>query len=75
MNLFTEIQKQNNKYDTNLSFRARQIFNAVLNEMQEAEEIEGVEGQDYLNLMNAIVLEASRRIENFMSWHEENNRG
>lgn len=75
MNLFYEIQKQNNKYDINLSFRARQIFNAVLNEMQEAEEIEGVEGQDYLNLMNAITLEATQRIDNFLSWHEENNRG
>lgn len=75
MNLFTEIEKANSKYDIDLSIRARQIFNAVYDEMQEAEEIEGVEGQDYLNLMNAIVLEASRRIENFLSWHEEENRG
>jgi hypothetical protein len=57
-----------------LSFRARQIYESVLNEMQEAEEIEGVEGQDYLNLMASIAQEASKRIENFLSWHNEQLR-
>ena len=57
-----------------LSFRARQIYEGVLNEMQEAEEIEGVEGQDYINLMASIAQEASKRIENFMLWHNEQLR-
>ena len=57
-----------------LSFRARQIYESVLNEMQEAEEIEGVEGQDYINLMASIAQEASKRIENFLSWHNEQLR-
>lgn len=57
-----------------LSFRARQIYESVVNEMQEAEEIEGVEGQDYLNLMASIAQEASKRIENFLSWHNEQLR-
>lgn len=58
-----------------LSIRARQIYESVINEMQEAEEIEGVEGQDYLNLMASIAQEASKRIENFLSWNEERNHG
>ena len=57
-----------------LSFRAKQIYQSVLNEMQEAEEIEGVEGQDYINLMASIAQEASKRIENFMLWHNEQLR-
>ena len=57
-----------------LSFRARQIYESVINEMQEAEEIEGVEGQDYINLMASIAQEASKRIENFLSWHNEQLR-
>ena len=57
-----------------LSIRARQIYESVINEMQEAEEIEGVEGQDYLNLMASIAQEASKRIENFLSWHNEQLR-
>ena len=57
-----------------LSFRARQIYESVINEMQEAEEIEGVEGQDYINLMASIAQEASKRIENFMLWHNEQLR-
>jgi hypothetical protein len=57
-----------------LSFRARQIYESVIHEMQEAEEIEGVEGQDYLNLMASIAQEASKRIENFLSWHNEQLR-
>ena len=46
----------------------------VLCAMQLAEEIEGVEGQDYINLMGEIGKEASQRIVNFLSWNEENNR-
>jgi hypothetical protein len=57
-----------------LSFRAKQIYESVIHEMQEAEEIEGVEGQDYLNLMASIAQEASKRIENFLSWHNEQLR-
>ena len=42
--------------------RADQIYNNVLKAMQEAEEIEGVEGVDYLNLMGKIIDEASTRL-------------
>jgi hypothetical protein len=57
-----------------LSVRARHIYESVVNEMQEAEEIEGVEGQDYINLMASIAQEASKRIENFLLWHNEQLR-
>jgi hypothetical protein len=44
--------------------RSGYIFQNVLDAMQEAEEIEGVEGQDYLNLMEAIRHEATKRFNN-----------
>ena len=78
MNLFNEIEKSVERTYTHrkeLSPRGNHIFREVLKAMQFAEEIEGVEGQDYINLMNEIGKEASQRIVNFLSWHEENNRG
>jgi hypothetical protein len=44
--------------------RVEQIYNNVLNAMQDAEEMEGVSGVDYLNLMQEIIEEASKRKSN-----------
>jgi hypothetical protein len=44
--------------------RAEQIYRNVLDAMQDAEEIEGVSGVDYLNLMQEIIEEASKRKSN-----------
>ena len=45
--------------------RANQIYKNVLNAMQEADEIEGVEDpQEYLNLMEAIRYEVVKRYNN-----------
>lgn len=44
--------------------RANQIYKNVLDAMQMADEIEGVEGQDYLDLMEAIRYEAVKRYNN-----------
>jgi hypothetical protein len=44
--------------------KANQIYKNVLNAMQEAEEIEGVEGQDYLKLMEDIRYEVVKRYNN-----------
>ena len=77
MDIFAEIERQVGRTYTHrkeLSQRANDILQGVLCAMQLAEEIEGVEGQDYLNLMGEIGKEASQRIVNFLSWHEENNR-
>lgn len=78
MDIFAEIERQVSRTYTHrkeLSQRANDILQGVLCAMQLAEEIEGVEGQDYLNLMGEIGKEASQRIINFMSWHEENSHG
>jgi Fe-S cluster assembly ATPase SufC len=78
MNIFDEIERQVDRTYTHkkeLSQRANDILKGVLCAMQVAEEIEGVEGQDYLNLMGEIGKEASQRIVNFLSWNEENSRG
>lgn len=49
----------------NLSHQAQVILKRVLNEMQEAEEIEGVKDEkDYLALMEAIRFEAQKRFNN-----------
>lgn len=49
----------------NLSHQAQSILKRVLNEMQEAEEIEGVKDEeDYLCLMQTISLEAQKRFNN-----------
>ena len=45
--------------------RAHEIYNNVLNAMQDAEEIEGIENSfEYLKLMTAIRLEAKKRFDN-----------
>jgi hypothetical protein len=48
----------------NLSDRAKQIYGNVEDAMQDAEEMEGVSGVDYLNLMQEIIDEASKRKSN-----------
>jgi hypothetical protein len=76
MNLFEEIERSVERTYTHrkvLSQRGNDILQGVLCAMQLAEEIEGVEGEDYINLMNEISKIASQRIVNFMSWHEENS--
>jgi hypothetical protein len=42
--------------------RAEQIFRNVLDAMQDAEEMEGVEGMEYFNLMQDIIEEARTRL-------------
>ena len=44
--------------------RSGEIYRNVLEAMQEAEELGGLEGQDYLDLMEAIRYEAVRRFNN-----------
>ena len=44
--------------------RALAIYKNVLEAMQDADEIEGVEGDDYLHLMRAIQNEANKRFDN-----------
>ena len=77
MNIFEEIERNTRmtyQHRKVLSQRGNDILQGVLCAMQLAEEIEGVEGDDYINLMNEIGKESSQRIVNFMSWHEENSR-
>jgi hypothetical protein len=52
--------------------RAEQIFNNVVEAMQEADEIEGVEGWEYVWLMRKIRGQASKRIENCINNMEVN---
>ena len=76
MNIFDEIERNTRmtyQHRKELSQRGNDILQGVLCAMQLAEEIEGVEGEDYINLMNEISKIASQRIVNFMSWHEENS--
>ena len=47
-----------------LSDRAKQIYGNVEDAMQDAEEMEGVSGADYLNLMQEIIDEATKRYRN-----------
>jgi len=54
-----------------LSDRAKQIYGNVEDAMQDAEEIEGVSGQDYLNLMQEIIDEAKKRYHNHDRLMEE----
>jgi hypothetical protein len=44
--------------------RKFEIYKNVLEAMQDAEEIEGVSGEDYLNLMQEIIDEATKRYHN-----------
>ena len=77
MNIFEEIERNTRmtyQHRKELSQRGNDILQGVLCAMQLAEEIEGVEGDDYINLMNEIGKESSQRIVNFMSWYEENSR-
>ncbi len=55
-------------------FRAKQIYQNVINEMQMADEIEGVEDPlEYQALMRSIILEASKRLKNSQSNMEAQN--
>ena len=54
-----------------LSDRAKQIYGNVEDAMQDAEEMEGVSGQDYLNLMQEIIDEATKRYNNHDRLMEE----
>jgi hypothetical protein len=49
----------------NLSGVAERIYREVMRTMQEAEELGGPEGQNYIELMRAISQEAQKRIEVF----------
>ena len=54
--------------------RSGYIFQNVLKAMQDAEELDGVEGQDYLDLMEAIRHEAVQRSNNcadHLAWTAE----
>jgi hypothetical protein len=54
--------------------RSGEIYRNVLEAMQDAEELDGVEGQDYLDLMEAIRREAVERYNNcadYMAWTAE----
>ena len=51
--------------------RSGYIFQNVLKAMQDAEELDGVEGQDYLDLMEAIRHEAVQRYNNCADNMEE----
>ena len=57
--------------------KANQIYKNVLDAMQEAEEIEGVEDpQEYLNLMEAIRYEVVKRYNNcadHINWERNRN--
>ena len=44
--------------------RALAIYKSVLEAMQDADEIEGVEADDYLRLMTAIAEESMKRFDN-----------
>jgi hypothetical protein len=50
---------------TRLTITARDIFQSVLDAMQNAEELGGPEGQDYSHLMQAVADEARNRLRNF----------
>jgi hypothetical protein len=47
-----------------MKYGAQIIYNQVITAMQDAEEIGGVEGDDYLKLMTAIAEECMRRFDN-----------
>ena len=58
-----------------LSERAKQIYGNVEDAMQDAEEMEGVSGEDYLNLMQEIIDEASKRKSNHERLMDESLQG
>lgn len=47
--------------------RANEIYNNVLNAMQDAEELDGVDGDHYVFLMSSIAIEATKRMNNCIS--------
>jgi hypothetical protein len=47
-----------------MNSRAFEIYENVINALQDADEIEGVEGNDYLKLMTAIAEDCMRRFDN-----------
>jgi hypothetical protein len=49
---------------TMMNKRAFQIYENVINALQDADEIEGLEGKDYLNLMEAIRFAVVKRYNN-----------
>jgi hypothetical protein len=54
--------------------RAFQIYENVINALQDADEIEGLEGEDYLNLMEAIrfaVVERYNNCADHIAWTAE----
>ena len=54
--------------------RAKQIYQNVINAMQDAEEIEGVENPlEYQALMRSICIEANQRLKNSQSNMETKN--
>jgi hypothetical protein len=54
--------------------RAKQIYQNVINAMQDAEEIEGVENfLEYQALMRSICIEANQRLKNSQSNMETEN--
>ena len=52
--------------------RANEIYNNVLNAMQDAEEIEGVDDDHYVFLMSSIAIEATKRMNNCIDNMEVN---
>ncbi len=58
-----------------LAYPGRRIFEQVLAAMQDAEEIGGPEQSDYMDLMVAIINEASERISCYASHAFEQHRG
>ena len=58
-----------------LSERAKQIYGNVEDAMQDAEELGGVSGEDYLNLMQEIIDEASKRKSNHERLMDESLQG
>ena len=49
-----------------MNSRAFEIYENVINALQDADEIEGLEGKDYLNLMEAIRHASVKRFNNCM---------
>lgn len=58
-----------------LSDRAKQIYGNVEDAMQDAEELGGVSGEDYLNLMQEIIDEARKRKSNHERLMDESLEG
>lgn len=63
-----------NTYDR-LSERAKQIYGNVEDAMQDAEEMEGVSGMDYVYLMEEIIDEATKRKSNHERLMDESLTG